>query len=87
MHSKGEIKTISTQYEDTRDIQKGNFQIDTTGAPEGLIQTKGGAIDTRTGEFYPGVRDGIINPRTGEFMPDAGGGYIDPKTGRFIPKQ
>lgn len=46
-----------------------------------------GAINTRTGEFYPGVAGGIINPRTGEFMPDVGGGYIDPKTGRFIPKQ
>ncbi len=46
-----------------------------------------GAINTRTGEFYPGVAGGIINSRTGEFMPDVGGGYIDPKTGRFIPKQ
>lgn len=87
MHSKGEIKTISTEYDlrDTRDIQKGNFQTSST--PEGLIQTKGGAIDTRTGEFYPGAKGGIISPRTGEFMPDVGGGYIDPKTGRFIPKQ
>jgi hypothetical protein len=87
MHSRGEIKITSTEYDlrDTRDIQKGNFQTGST--PEGLIQTKGGAIDTRTGEFYPGAKGGIISPRTGEFMPDVGGGYIDPKTGRFIPKQ
>lgn len=46
-----------------------------------------GAIDTTTGEYYPGVANGIINPRTGEFMPAVAGGYIDPTTGRFIPKQ
>jgi hypothetical protein len=46
-----------------------------------------GAINPRTGEFYPGVADGIINPRTGEFYPDVGGGYIKPRTGEFIPKQ
>lgn len=50
------------------------------------VTTNPGAIDIRTGEFYPGVPGGIINPRTGEFMPEVGGGYIDPKTGRFIPK-
>jgi len=77
MHSKGEIKTISTEHglSDAGNTQKGKFQ------------TNPGAIDTRTGEFYPGVAGGIINPRTGEFMPDVGGGYVDPKTGRFIPKQ
>ena len=46
-----------------------------------------GAIDVRTGQFYPGVPGGIINPNTGQFMPDVGGGYIDPSTGKFIPKQ
>jgi hypothetical protein len=55
--------------------------------PSGLIGTRSGAIDSQTGDFYPGVKGGIINPQTGEFVPDVGGGYIDPKTGRFIPKQ
>jgi hypothetical protein len=45
-----------------------------------------GAINTRTGEFYPGVAGGIINPRTGEFMPEVGGGYIKSRTGEFVPK-
>jgi hypothetical protein len=87
MHSRGEIKTISTEGDarDTGDIQEGNFQTNPT--PTGLIKTNGGAIDTRTGEFYPASKGGIIDPRTGEFLPDVGGGYIDPKTGRFIPKQ
>jgi len=49
--------------------------------------TPPGAIDVRTGQFYPGVPGGIINPNTGQFLPDVGGGYIDPSTGRFIPKQ
>jgi hypothetical protein len=49
--------------------------------------TNPGAIDVRTGQFYPGVAGGIINPNTGQFMPDVGGGYIDPSTGTFMPKQ
>ena len=68
------IKTENTEKRDDKDIQKGK------------PKTNPGAIDTRTGEFYPAVPGGIINPRTGQFMPDVGGGYIDPRTGRFIPK-
>lgn len=49
--------------------------------------TSSGAIDVRTGQFYPGVPGGIINPNTGQFLPDVGGGYIDPSTGTFIPKR
>ncbi len=49
--------------------------------------TPSGAIDVRTGKFYPGVPGGVIDPKTGQFMPDVGGGSIDPNTGRFIPKQ
>jgi len=84
MHSKGEIKVISTEYyfKDTRDVPKGDSQ--TISTPEGLIETKGGAINTRTGEFYPATKGGVLSPRG--FMPDVGGGYIDP-SGRFIPKQ
>ena len=46
-----------------------------------------GALNTTTGEFYPGTDGGIINPRNGQFYPDVGGGYINPQNGQFIPKQ
>jgi hypothetical protein len=45
------------------------------------------AINTQTGEVYPGVPGGVINPRSGQFYPDVGGGYINPATGQFMPKQ
>lgn len=46
-----------------------------------------GAIDVRTGQYYPGVAGGVINPQNGQFYPDVGAGYVDPRTGQFIPKQ
>lgn len=45
------------------------------------------AIDTQTGQFYPGVAGGVINPTNGQFYPDVGAGYIDPRSGQFMPKQ
>jgi len=45
-----------------------------------------GAINVRTGDYYPGVAGGVINPKTGDFYPDVGGGYINPSTGEFMPK-
>lgn len=45
------------------------------------------AINTQTGEFYPGVAGGIINPRNGRFYPEVAGGYINSTTGQFIPAQ
>lgn len=45
-----------------------------------------GAIDVRTGEYYPAAAGGVINPRNGQFYPDVGAGYIDPRTGAFMPK-
>lgn len=49
-------------------------------------KTNPGAINTTTGEFYPGAAGGVINPRTGQFYPDVGGGYINPQNGQFMPK-
>ncbi len=47
-----------------------------------------GAINPRTGEFYPPQGEGIINPRTGEYYPPVRGeGFINPKTGEFYPRK
>lgn len=47
-----------------------------------------GAMDPRTGEFYPPQGEGIINPRTGEYYPPIRGeGFINPKTGEFYPRK
>jgi hypothetical protein len=53
--------------------------------PEQINEPQG-AINTRTGEYYPPVAGGILNPRTGEVYPEVGGGYIKPSTGEFLPK-
>ncbi len=46
-----------------------------------------GAINPRTGEFYPPQGSGIINPRTGEYYPPLDGkGYFNPRTGEFYPR-
>jgi hypothetical protein len=44
-----------------------------------------GAINPRTGEYYPPVPGGVINPKSGEVLPKVNGGYINPQTGEFIP--
>ena len=49
-------------------------------------RTIGGAINTRTGEYYPPAAGGIIEPKTGTFHHDVGGGYVNTKTGNFSPK-
>ena len=47
-----------------------------------------GAIDPRTGKFYPPQGEGIINPSTGEYYPPIRGeGFINPKTGEFYPRK
>jgi hypothetical protein len=46
-----------------------------------FIQQPGGAINTRTGEFYPKSGPGLVAPETGEYMPRIPGGYINLKTG------
>lgn len=76
-HGSGEVST-SHRQQTTNNGAKNQFN-DTT--------INKGAINTRTGEYYPGAAGGIINPKTGQFYPDVGGGYINPKTGEFMPKQ
>ncbi len=46
---------------------------------------RGGALNPKTGEFYPPHGEGVINPRTGEFYPPSGSGYINPRTGEYYP--
>jgi hypothetical protein len=53
--------------------------------PPSSSPSKRGAIDPRTGEYYPPVPGGVINPKSGEVMPKVNGGYINPQTGEFIP--
>lgn len=54
-----------------------------------LEQPDGGAINARTGEYYPPAGpDGVIDAETGEFYPKAGpDGYINPATGQYHPAQ
>lgn len=66
-----EGKKRKKQVEQAKDENPKHIEI--------LLRSGSGAINPKTGEFYPGVQGGIINPRTREFMPDVGGGYIDPK--------
>ena len=45
----------------------------------------GGAINPETGQFFPGIPGGAINPETGQFFPGIPGGAINPETGQFFP--
>ncbi len=54
--------------------------------PSPLPSYNRGAVNPRTGEFYPPQGRGIINPRTGEYYPPANGnGYFNPRTGEYYP--
>jgi hypothetical protein len=44
-----------------------------------------GAVDPKTGHFFPSQGNGVFNPRTGEFYPRSGSGFINPRTGAFYP--
>lgn len=45
------------------------------------------AVNTQTGEIYPGAgAGGSINTNTGEYYPAAGaGGSVNPNTGEYYP--
>ncbi|MFB3925132.1 MAG: cytochrome C [Syntrophales bacterium] len=45
-----------------------------------------GAVNPRTGEYYPPSGKGVINPRTGEYYPPSGQGFINPRTGAYYPR-
>jgi hypothetical protein len=44
-----------------------------------------GAMNPRTGEYYPPSGKGAVNPRTGEYYPPSGQGVINPRTGAYYP--
>lgn len=85
---KKEIKILNSLIEDMEGGKKEARQktkiIETEDSPK--IKSSSGAIDVKSGQFYPGAAGGIINPKTGDFYPESGGGYINPKTGEFMPK-
>ncbi len=55
--------------------------------PAPLPQGNQGAINPRTGEYYPPSGKGVINPKTGEYYPPSNSGYINPRTGEFYPQK
>ena len=55
--------------------------------PNPLLREPRGAVNTRTGDFYPRSGEGVVNPRTGEYYPPSGSGFINPRTGEFYPSQ
>jgi hypothetical protein len=57
----------------------------TTPAPIPMLPAHRGALNPKTGEFYPSHGEGVINPRTGEFYPRSGSGYTNPRTGEYYP--
>ncbi|HET6490899.1 MAG TPA: hypothetical protein VFG28_14190 [Syntrophales bacterium] len=56
-----------------------------TPSPVPALPANRGALNPKTGEFYPSHGEGVINPRTGEFYPPSGTGYFNPRTGEFYP--
>ena len=45
-----------------------------------------GAVNPRTGEFFPGTYGGVVDPKTGVVLPKVEGGYQNPQTGEIIPQ-
>jgi hypothetical protein len=56
-----------------------------TPSPAPTLPANRGALNPKTGEFYPSHGEGVINPRTGEYYPPSGSGYINPRTGEYYP--
>ena len=53
--------------------------------PAPSVPENKGAINPRTGEYYPPSGKGAINPKTGEYYPPNGQGVINPGTGAHYP--
>ena len=56
-----------------------------TPLPTPILPEHRGALNPKTGEFYPSQGGGVINPKTGEFYPPSGSGYFNPRTGEYFP--
>jgi hypothetical protein len=54
-------------------------------SPAPILPGHRGALNPKTGEFYPSHGEGVINPRTGEYYPPSGSGYLNPRTGEYFP--
>ncbi len=54
--------------------------VPTSSAPENQ-----GAINPRTGEYYPPSGKGAIIPKTGEYYQPSSIGVINPRTGAYYP--
>lgn len=70
---------FNMKMNDPQEFQKRKLELDKQRKQMGLgsppptqLRQNDGAINPRTGEFYPGVAGGAINPRTGEFYPSVG---------------
>ncbi|MGZ3595200.1 MAG: hypothetical protein ACXWMI_09495 [Syntrophales bacterium] len=53
--------------------------------PAPSVPENKGAINPRTGEYYPPSGKGAVNPKTGEYYPPSGQGVINPGTGAYYP--
>jgi hypothetical protein len=58
-----------------------------TPSPNSTQPKHKGALNPKTGEYYPSVSEGVYNPKTGEYYPPTSGGYFNPRTGEFYPSQ
>ena len=52
---------------------------------EGYGDVPSGAVNPRTGQYYPATGEGAFDPKTGQYFPPTGGGYLNPRTGEFYP--
>jgi len=65
--------------------ESGRYEPEKATKTEEPDRNNNGAINPKTGEFYPSAGDGVIDTKTGEFYPKTGDGYIKPRTGEYIP--
>lgn len=56
-----------------------------TGRPGKKDRRTHGAINPKTGQYFPKSGNGVINPNTGQYFPKSGSGYINTQTGEYIP--
>ena len=78
LNSQGTLQELPSLPEQTR--KSPSAPTTAPSAPENP-----GAINPRTGEYYPPSGKGAVNPRTGEYYPPSGQGFINPRTGAYYP--
>jgi hypothetical protein len=60
-----------------------NQKYPTAPVPAPSTPENRGAINPRTGEYYPPSGKGAVNPKTGEYYTPSGQGVINPRTGQY----